>query len=611
MLFSVSNINKLLTLLVLFTLYMENYTRLFDIIHYQKENYPQDKCISTKYDGSWQSVSTAEVIEQANKLSLALIELGVQAGDKIAIISSNNRTEWNIVDIACLQIGAIDVPVYPTISPGEYEYIFNDAGVTLAFVSDEELVEKVAVIKDKVPSLKEVYSFDVVQGTSNWKELFALSKPEHEQELENRKSAIQPNELATLIYTSGTTGKPKGVMLSHVNIVENTKATLKELPLEPGMVVLSFLPLCHVFERMVMYSYIAAGVQIHYAESMETIGDNLKEVRPHFFTTVPRLLEKVYEKIVNKGLELTGVKRWLFFWAMDLGKKYDWRDKQSAWYKIKLNIANKLIFSKWREALGGRVQGIVSGSAPLQDRLARIFTAGGIVVREGYGLTETSPVLTYNRFSNQGAMLGTVGLPIDNVEIKIAEDGEILAKGPNIMMGYFNQKEKTEACFTEDGWFKTGDIGNINKEGFLLITDRKKQLMKTSGGKYVAPQPIEEKFKESMLIEQMIVVAEQEKFVSALIVPSFGNLRDWCSTKNIDVEEENELLILNEKVLAKMDEVVAEANKNFSHAEQVKKYTLLPKEFTIENGELTPTLKLKRKEILQIYEQEINSIYNR
>ena len=601
----------MLFLRVFFTLFMKDYSRLFDIIHYQKENHPLEKCFTTKYNNTWKSLSTNEVVDKVNRLSLALIDLGVQPGDKIAIISTNNRTEWNIVDLACLQVGAIDVPVYPTISPGEYEYIFNDAEVKYAFVSDEELFDKVDVIKDKVPSLKEIYSFDQVSGKKNWEELFELANDQHNEELEKRKSEVKPEDLATLIYTSGTTGKPKGVMLSHNNVVENTKATLKDLPLEPGMVVLSFLPLCHIFERMVIYSYLAAGVEIHYAESMESIGDNLKEVQPHFFTTVPRLLEKVYEKIVNKGLDLTGVKRALFFWAMDVGMEYNWRKEQGFFYNMKLNIANKLIFSKWREALGGRVQGIVSGSAPLQERLARIFSAAGIDVREGYGLTETSPVLTYNRFSKEGAMLGTVGLPLDNVQIKIAEDGEILCKGPNVMMGYYNQEEKTKEVFTEDGWFKTGDIGEMNEEGFLKITDRKKQLMKTSGGKYVAPQPIEEKFKESMLIEQMIVVAEQEKFVSALIVPSFSNLRDWCATNNIQCEENNEELVQNEKVLSKIQEIVDEANDNFSHVEQIKKFKLMPREFTIEDGELTPTLKLKRREILKNYEQEINSIYSR
>ena len=590
---------------------MDNYTKLFDILHYQNQHFPQEKCITTKYNGTWKSLSTSEVVEQVNQLSLAFIEMGVQPGDKIAIASTSNRTEWNIVDLACLQVGAIDVPVYPTISPSEYEYIFNDADVKYAFVSDEELFGKVESIKSKVSSLQDIYSFDEIEGKKNWRELFSLANTAHEEELERRKNNCKPDELATLIYTSGTTGKPKGVMLSHTNVVENTRFTLKDLPLEPGMVVLSFLPLCHIFERMVIYSYMAAGVQIHYAESMETIGDNLKEVQPHFFTTVPRLLEKVYEKIVNKGLELTGVKRALFFWAMDLGKQYDWRKDQGFIYNTKLKLANKLIFSKWREALGGRVQGIVSGSAPLQERLARIFSAGGIDVREGYGLTETSPVLTYNRFDPQEAMLGTVGLPLDNVEIKIAEDGEILAKGPNIMLGYYNQQEKTDEVFTADGWFKTGDIGEINPEGFLKITDRKKQLMKTSGGKYVAPQPIEEKFKESMLIEQMIVVAEQEKFVSALIVPSYSNLRDWCSANSISCESENEQLITNENVLAKFDEIVNEANTNFSHVEQIKKFKLLPREFTIEDGELTPTLKLKRREILKNYESEINAIYER
>lgn len=586
------------------------YTRLFDILPYQNHQFPQKACLATKYDGEWKTHSTQEVIDIVNQLSYGLIEYGIQPGDKIAIISSNNRSEWNFVDLATLQIGAIDVPVYPTISPEEYEYIFNDAGVRLAFVSDNELVEKLNSIKMNVNTLERIYSFDELDGVQNWKDLLKKDG-KLENELEERKQAIRDDELATLIYTSGTTGQPKGVMLSHRNIIENTKATLKELPLHPGDVCLSFLPLCHVFERMVTYSYMAAGAEIHYAESMETIGDNLREVRPHFFTTVPRLLEKVYEKIVNKGLELKGVKRGLFFWALNLGMKYDWRKDQGFLYNTQLKLANKLIFSKWREALGGRVKGIVSGSAPLQDRLTRVFTAGGLTVREGYGLTETSPVLTFNRFDDENAMIGTVGTALENVELKIAEDGEILAKGPNIMMGYYNKPEKTAEVITEDGWFHTGDIGEMIDGKFLKITDRKKQLMKTSGGKYVAPQPIEEKFKESMLIEQIFVVADGEKFVSALIVPSISNLKDWGQSNNLDTNCSAEELIQKGEVLKKFDAIRDEYNKKFSHVEQVKKYKLLPEEFTIEGGELTPTLKLKRKAILDKYKQEINELYNR
>lgn len=587
---------------------MKNYTRLFDIIQYQKENFPQDVAFASKNDGEWKKYSTQDVIDTANQLSKGLIEYGIQPGDKIAIISTNNRAEWNITDIACLQIGAIDVPIYPTISPTEYEYIFNDAGIKIAFISDFELLEKLNEIKDKVPTLQEIFSFDTLSEIQHWSTLFTDSNT-HNDELEKRKAAVQPDDLATLIYTSGTTGQPKGVMLSHTNITANTEFTLKDLPLKPGNICLSFLPLCHIFERMVTYSYQAGGAQIYYAESIETIGDNLKEVKPHFFTTVPRLLEKVYDKIYNKGLELTGVKKKLFFWALSLGHQYDWRKNQGPLYNMQLKIANKLIFSKWREALGGNIIGIVSGSAPLQERLARVFSAGGISVREGYGLTETSPVLTYNRFGNDRAMLGTVGVPLDNVELKIAEDGEILAKGPNVMMGYYNKPEKTAEVMTEDGWFRTGDIGEWIDEKFLKITDRKKQLMKTSGGKYVAPQPIEEKFKESMLIEQIMVVAEGQKFVSALVVPSFGNLRDWCNHKGIDTNLPDEELIKLPEVVEKYNSVAEEFNEHFGHVEQVKKMCLLPKEFTIEDGELTPTMKLKRKNINQRYLNNIEGIY--
>ncbi len=587
---------------------MKDYKRLFDIIHYQKANFPLDASIAGKPNGVAQSHSTEEVINIVNDLSLGLIEAGIQAGDKIAIISSTNRPEWNFIDLACLQVGAIDVPIYPTISPAEYEYIMNDSEVRMVFVSDEEVLEKVMKIKEKVSSLQTVFTFDEVDGAAHWKKLISSTNESHKAILQKRMEAIGPMDLATIIYTSGTTGKPKGVMLSHNNIVENTKATLKDLPLKHGDVVLSFLPLCHIFERMVTYSYMAGGASINYAQNLETIGDDLKSVQPHFFTSVPRLLEKVFDKIVNKGLELKGIKRGLFFWALNLGMKYDWREKQSWWYKRQLKLANKLIFSKWREALGGRITGIVTGSAPLQERLARVFSAGQIPVREGYGLTETSPVLTYNRFDDENSMLGTVGIPIDNVEIKLDTDGEILAKGPNIMMGYYNKPEETAEVFTEDGWFKTGDIGEMVEGKFLKITDRKKQLMKTSGGKYVAPQPIEEKFKESMLIEQMMVVAEGRKFVSALIVPTFEALKNWCKNKGIDYTTDDEM-VKNERVLDKFNRICEKYNPDFSHVEQIKKFKLLPKEWTVDGGELTPTMKLKRKNLNEKYKAEIEGIY--
>ncbi len=588
---------------------MKDYTRLFDILHFQNANFPQEICLAGKNAGKWSKYSTQEVVDITTKISQGFIKYGLQPGDKIAIISSNNRPEWNFIDLASLQAGVVDVPIYPTISPMEYEYIMNDAQVKLVFVSDVEVMDKVKAIQDKVTSLEKVYSFDRIEGVAHYTEISDLADDSVQEELEARKAAIDPMQLATLIYTSGTTGKPKGVMLSHNNIVENAKATTKDLPLEPGQVVLSFLPLCHIFERMVTYSYMTRGAQIHYAESIETIGDNLKEVQPHFFTAVPRLLEKVFEKIVNKGLDLKGIKRGLFFWALDLGMQYDWRVNKGWWYNTKLKLANKLIFSKWREALGGRVQGIVTGSAPLQPRLAKVFSAGQIPVREGYGLTETSPVLTYNRFGSENAMIGTVGIPLENVEIKLDHDGEILAKGPNIMMGYYNKPEATAEVMTDDGWFRTGDIGEMVEGGkFLKITDRKKQLMKTSNGKYVAPQPLEEKFKESMLIEQMMVVAEGKKFVSALIVPSYQNLTDWCEKKGLTFESIDDML-KHERVVKKFTKICGEMNPNFSKTEQIKKFKLLPAEFTVEGGELTPTMKVKRKNILQKYNDIIESIY--
>lgn len=582
--------------------------RLFDVIHHQKEQYPQQVALASLKNGAWWKLSIDEIIRLANNMSLGLLQLGIKPGDKIAVVTSANRNEWNICDQAIGQIGGINVPLYPTISTADYEYILNHAEAKICIVSDAKLYDKVKGLKEKVATLQEIYTFDDIEGARNYEEIIKLGEDGDVSKIKAISDTIDPNSLATLIYTSGTTGTPKGVMLSHHNIVSNVLTVRAELPLHDGHTVLSFLPLCHIFERMVIYTYLYAGANVYYSD-IDTLKDKLGTVRPHFFTTVPRLLEKVYEGIVNKGLALTGIKKKLFFWALDLADKYDYDQKPTFSFKI----ADKLIFSKWREGLGGRIQGIVTGSAACPLKMARVFSAAGIPIREGYGLTETSPVLTFNRFVEGGAMLGTVGMPIKDVEIRIAEDGEILAKGPNIMMGYYKEPEKTREVLSEDGWFSTGDVGTFvtNNAGnkFLKITDRKKELLKTSGGKYVAPAPIESKFRENFFIEQIMVVGEGKRFVSALIVPAFPVLEQFAKENNIQFSSREEL-ITQPKVIAKYQSIVDELNPNFSHIEQIKKFKLLKSEWTPESGELTPTMKLKRKVINERYSKEIDSIYN-
>ncbi|MEY2594999.1 MAG: hypothetical protein RI965_271, partial [Bacteroidota bacterium] len=501
-------------------------------------------------------------------------------------------------------------PIYPTISANELEFIFNDASIKVVFVSDKELYDKVASVRSKTPSVQAVYSFNELSGVLHWKELLQSGAKEDLDKLSSIKNAIRPEELATILYTSGTTGFPKGVMLSHKNIMENV-INVEEIVSEvanPSDRCLSFLPLNHIFERMVSYIYMYIGVSIYYAESIDSVGDNLKEVKPTLFTTVPRLLEKVYEKIMAKGRELTGVKKNLFFWAVGVANKFELNKNQGLIYNLQLAIANKLIFSKWREALGGNVKAIVTGAAACQVRLLRIFTAAKIVVMEGYGLTETSPVISVNRFPPNGRRFGTVGQRIKHVEVKLAEDGEICCRGTNVMMGYYKRPDLTAECIDKDNWFHTGDIGAWVEGDFLKITDRKKEIFKTSGGKYVAPQPIENKMKESPFIEQMMVVGPERKFTAALIVPAFANLKTWCEKNDIP-HQSNDEMIKHPKVLEYYKSIVEKFNVQFNHIEQVKKFELLNSEWTINGGELTPTLKLKRKIITEKYADAIERIY--
>lgn len=582
-------------------------TRLFDIPYYQLEKFPQQVAFSDKVNGKWVTISTEEYIKQANEISRGLIKLGIQPGDKIAMIS-NNRSEWNICDIGIQQIGAISVPVYPTISPQDYEFIFNDAGVKLCIVSDLELHDKVKEIIDKVESLKEIYSFIELPGIKNWNLLKADPDAELDAEVEKRKSEIKNEDLVTLIYTSGTTGNPKGVMLSHNNLLSNVKACEPRLPVDSTATSLSFLPVCHVYERMLLYLYQYTGVSVYFAESIDTIGDNLKEVKPQVFTAVPRLLEKVYDKIIARGEALSGIKRKLFFWAVAVGDEYDVVNR-SGWYNFKLKIARKLIFSKWQEALGGNVLAVACGSAALQPRLARIFLAAGIPVMEGYGLTETSPVLSVNCEENNMIRIGTTGAPLDNVEISIAEDGEILAKGPNVMMGYYNNPEATAKAIDSEGWFHTGDIGTLVEGKFLKITDRKKEIFKTSGGKYIAPQVMENKFKESRFIEQIMVIGENQKMPAALIVIAEEFIKEWAKRKQINCGTTQAEMIKNEQVIARIQEEVDFFNKDFGKFEQIKKFELTDCQWTPETGELTPTMKPKRRFILEKHKDLVEKIY--
>jgi len=581
--------------------------RLFDIPRHQQKSYPKKDAFTAKLNGEWVPTSIDTMLEEAMKVSKSLLKLGIVKGDKIGLIS-NNRPEWISMDCGILQVGAVDVPIYPTISAEDYKYIFNDAELKYCFVSDRELFEKVNSIKNEVPSLKHIYSFEQLDGVDHWTKFLAEGEGKEDAEVEAIMKTIVEDDLATLIYTSGTTGVPKGVMLSHKNLVSNSLSCIERLPVDSNGKSLSFLPICHVYERMLVYLYMITGVSIYFAESMETIGDNLREVKPEVFTAVPRLLEKVYDKIVAKGSELTGIKKPLFFWALDLGEKYEPYGANGVWYEFQLSIARKLIFSKWKEALGGNVLAVASGSAALSPRLARVFLAAGVPVMEGYGLTETSPVATVNASHNKGLMIGTVGRVIDGVEVKIADDGEILIKGPNVMIGYYKQPEKTKEVLADDGWFSTGDIGKFVGDGFLKITDRKKEIFKTSGGKYIAPQMMENKFKESRFIEQIMVIGESQKHPAAFVVPNFEFLEDWCVRKKVPFNSNSEV-IKNEKVIARIKRELDHYNESFGNWEQVKKFELVDSTWSVDTKELTPTLKLKRKFIMDKYKDLFDKIY--
>jgi long-chain acyl-CoA synthetase len=590
---------------------MISITRLFDFPYYQLENFTITDALVTKQDGKWIKTSTQEYIAKANAISRALVQIGVQKNDKIAIISSNNRTEWNIMDIGALQTGAQTVPIYPTISEEDYEYILNHSESSYCFVSDEDVLRKVNAIKSNVPTLKEVYSFNTIEGCKHWTVLLELGKDEaNQKDVEERKNGVLPSDLATIIYTSGTTGRPKGVMLSHNNIVSNVINSAPRIPFEKGKSrALSFLPVCHIFERVILYLYQYYGVSIYFGESIDKISDNIKEVKPNVMSAVPRLLEKVYDSIIAKGTQLTGIKKKLFFWAIDLGLRFEPYGANGWWYELQLKMARKLIFSKWKEGLGGNLDLMVSGSAALQTRLTRVFAAAGIPVMEGYGLTETSPVITVNDMRNFGFRVGTVGKVIDGLTVKIAEDGEILCKGPNVMMGYYKDEQLTSEVMTDD-FFHTGDIGEFDNDGFLKITDRKKEMFKTSGGKYIAPQLIENTMKQSRFIEQIMVIGDGQKMPAAFIQPSFDFVKEWAKIHKINIGTTNTEIISSTKVIERIQEEVDQLNEKFGNWEKIKRFELTPDVWSIEGGHLTPTLKLKRKVVMEKYKDLFNKIYN-
>jgi len=588
---------------------MQSITRIFDFPVYQFKNSPLKKAFTTKYKDKWISVSTQSYIQQYTNVSKGLLELGLQKNDKIAIVSSTNRTEWNIIDMAVLQTGAQNIPIYPTISSKDFEYIFNHSGATYCFVSDQEILEKVNSIRQNT-QLKEIYTFDKIEGVKHWSELMQIGKKLNSNILlEERKKSIKTDDLATIIYSSGTTGTPKGIMLSHQNLISNAIDSATKLPRGNGKRALSFLPVCHVFERMIIYLYQYSGIEIYFAENMGTISDDLKKFKPHIMTGVPRLYEKIYDKIYAKGRGLPTIKKIIFYWAVNIGLKYEPFTNQGWYFALQLKIARKLILNKWKEALGGKLEILVSGSAALQPRIARVFAAAQMPILEGYGLSETSPVISVNDFINKKYKIGTVGKPIPNTEVTIAKDGEVLAKGPNIMLGYYKDLELTKTVMTGD-YFHTGDIGEIDQDGFLKITGRKKEIFKTSGGKYIVPAFIENEFKHSAFIEQIMIIGEGEKMPAALIQLNFEHTKNWCKIKKIPNANTHLELIQCPDVLQRIQQEIDICNQKLGSWEQIKRFELTPEKWSIEGGHLTPTLKVKRKIVKEIYKNLLFKIYS-
>ncbi|SFN26941.1 long-chain acyl-CoA synthetase [Chryseobacterium oleae] len=584
--------------------------RLFDIPHYALEKFPKTDMFVTKYQGEWKKTSTLEFINQGNKISRGLLKLGIKPGDKIALITTNSRTEWAVMDFGLSQIGVVSVPVYPSISAEDYEFIFNNAEIQYCFVSDKELLTKVMKVKHNIPSLQGIFTFDTISGAANWREILDLGEDDSTQiEVEDLSNAINSEDLATIIYTSGTTGRPKGVMLTHHNIVSNVLGSIPRIPKRKSLDykdsrALSFLPICHIFERMLFYLYQYNGFSIYFAESIDKMGENIKEVKPHYMTVVPRLVEKVYDKIYNTGSSAGGLKSKIFFWALNLISKKKTISKPSGLQEI---IADKLVFSKWREGMGGEIVTLVSGSAALSTRLNMMFQNAGIPILEGYGLTETSPVIAVNSFEKM--KVGTVGLPLDNLQVKIQEDGEITVKGPSIFKGYFKAEEMTKEAFTEDGFFKTGDIGHVDAEGFLQITDRKKEMFKTSGGKYIAPQTIENQAKASKFIEQIMVVGDGEKMPCALVQPDFEFAKNWAMRNNLNIGSTPAEIAKSPELKERIEKEIEGINEHLGNWEKIKRIELTPEVWAIETGLLTPTLKLKRKAVKEKFMDLYNKMY--
>lgn len=584
---------------------MSNFKKLYDLIDNYNKEYKKDIMVAGRSKDGWKTYSTDDFIEIVDNISKGLLAKGIEKGDRVAIMSGN-RPEWNFIDFACNQLGIATVPLYPTLSNQDLIYILNDAGAKMLFVSNEELSKKADhALKENNQDLP-LYTFDDIEGRASYKEVLELGK-QQQTDLQPLRDDVQFEDLLTLIYTSGTTGKPKGVFLTHKNLISNVEACFHLVTPEYKK-ALSFLPLCHIFERMVVYLYFSKGVQIYYAENLDNIVVDINDVKPDLFTTVPRVLEKVYDKVVEKGKNLTGIKKSLFFWALNLGLRYQEPKKNSGFYNFQLGIARKLIFSKWKDALGGNIKLIISGGAALQERLARVFWAADIKVLEGYGLTETSPVIAVNSWKEEDVKFGTVGRVLNNLDVKIAKDGEILVKGPSVTSGYYKNDEATKETIDTDGYLHTGDIGELTSDGFLRITDRKKEMFKTAGGKYVAPQVLENKLMESTLIAQVMVIGENQRFPAALIVPAFEELEKYCNHKGIPYGSKEEA-IKQPEVLSKYEQIISQSMANFGHWEQVKKFKLLSKEWTIDAGELTPKLSLKRKVIMQRNEDTIKQIY--
>jgi long-chain acyl-CoA synthetase len=586
-------------------------TRTFDILELYREKYVKDDAFGAKENDKWVTYSSAQYIENASLISCGLLAFGLKKGDR-AVTISNNRPEWNFVDMGMSQAGIIHIPIYPTISYEEYAYILKHAEPSLIFVSDKILLEKIRPICEKIESIKAVFTFNQVEGAKNWKELLELGRKnekKYRDELERIKKSIRPDDMVTLLYTSGTTGFPKGVVLTHKNLISNVLATVGVHPMDSRHRALSFLPISHVYERLLNYHFQYKGISVYYAESMATIAANAQEIRPNLMATVPRLLESIYSKIIGKGKDLSFIKKQIFFWAVNLGLRFELNGKNGWWYHFRLKIADRLVFSKWREVLGGRLEILVSGGAALQPRLARIFWAAGIKVLEGYGLTETSPVIAVSNLTRNEIMFGTVGPVVDGVQVRIAEDGEILCKGPNVMSGYYKEPALTKEVIDTEGWFHTGDVGLLVDNKYLKITDRKKEMFKLSSGKYIAPQVIENKLKESFFIEQAMVIGENEKFASALIAPNFPFLHEWASRHEIKFRDNEELISMKE-VTDRYQREVNDVNKSLGEHEKIKRIRLIKDEWTANTGELSPTLKLKRKLLYERYAAILKDIYS-